>query len=78
MSEAIALRMCWHLHPCTTPQRPLCLFLLRDVAALPQASFAALTAALSVELDVQSTIPFNDQDEDVQVEIVLTLSRMVA
>ena len=39
---------------------------------------APLTAALSVELDVQSTIPFNDQDEDVQVEIVLTLSRMVA
>lgn len=39
---------------------------------------APLTAALSVELDVQSTIPFNDQDEEVQVEIVLTLSRMVA
>ena len=31
-----------------------------------------------VELDVQSTIPFNDQDEDVQVELVLTLARMAS
>ena len=33
---------------------------------------------VEVELDVQSTIPFNDQDEDVLVELVLTLARMAS
>ena len=39
---------------------------------------APLTVVVEVELDVQSTIPFNDQDEDVQVELVLTLARMAS
>ena len=37
---------------------------------------APLTAVVTVSLDVQSTVPFNDQDENVEVDIMLTLARL--
>lgn len=37
---------------------------------------APLSAVVTVTLDVQSTIPFNDQDENVEVDIMLTLARI--
>ena len=48
-----------------------------EVSSTAQPS-SPLTVVVEVELDVQSTIPFNDQDEDVQVELVLTLARMAS
>jgi hypothetical protein len=43
--EEIASKIEWQLQPCATPQRPLCLSSLSVVAALPRASFAALSPA---------------------------------
>jgi len=37
---------------------------------------APLIVEVEVELDVNSTVPFNDQDEDVVVEIVVNMSRI--
>ena len=45
MSKAIASRIERQLQAWATPQRPLCLSSLRDVAALPRTSLARLVAA---------------------------------
>jgi len=45
MSEAVALRMCWQLQPCATPQGPLSMLVFGSVDALPRASLAMLGPA---------------------------------